>query len=133
MRIISFVFCSLLLFAAVAQAQESPGPIVPGQVPHYCGMSVGEEAQAREAGNAFPWKIKFIFADEKTRSYLGNVELTVQDEHGAVWLQTLCDGAWIVIDLPEGRWKFSAVYNGTTKDREVPIGAGPMRTEYLFW
>ena len=57
------LLCGLLACGAVALAQENMD-VQPGQVPSFCGIAVGEQEQEYDAGSAFPWTLKLIFADK---------------------------------------------------------------------
>lgn len=136
MRIMTAVLalaCLLFASATICTAQESLDQVTPGDVPHFCGIAVGEEAQDEESQGPLPWTLKLIFADKETRQYLSNVEVTVTDEKGNEWLQTLCEGAWIVMALPAGDYDLACIFGDKTEKRKVHVGGKGTKTEYFFW
>ncbi len=122
----------LLCLAAFLAVQSSQALGASDDIPYFCGIAVGEGEQAEDAKSPYTWTLKCIFADEKTRQYLSMVEVTVFNEAGEELMQTLCDGAWIVIALPPGTYKVACVFEGKTNERTIAVGAG-MKTEYFFW
>ncbi len=119
--------CALTLFSAPLDARAESDDI-----PYFCGIAVGEAEQADDAKSPYTWTLKCIFADKQTRAYLSGIEVTVLNEQGGEMIQTLCDGAWIVMALPEGTYKVSCDYEGTPQERSIRVGRD-MKTEYFFW
>lgn len=131
---IILTLCGLLLFSAMsAFGQESLEDVQPGAVPSFCGIAVGEKAQESEARGPLPWTLKLIFADKETRAYLSDVEVTVTDEKGTQWSQTLCEGAWVVLALPKGTYKVTCIYGDKPQDRTLTLSPDKTLTEYFFW
>lgn len=136
MRIVSILFalCGLLLVSnQPCFAQESLADVKPGDVPSYCGIAVGEEAQKEDAQGPLPWTLKLVFAQKETRQYLSNVEVTITDKKGTQWSNILCEGAWVVFALPKGDYKLTCVYGDTPEKRDVYVSGENTRTEYFFW
>lgn len=123
-----FLFCLAAFLAA--PAAHAAGASV--DIPYFCGIAVGEEEQAKDAKSPYTWTLKCIFADEQTRQYLSMVEVTVYNEAGEELMQTLCDGAWIVMALPPGEYKVACIFEGKPVERTIAVGTD-MKTEHFFW
>lgn len=130
LKSLSFAFVFFLAALLASPAVQAAG--ASDDIPYFCGIAVGEGEQAEDAKSPYTWTLKCIFADEQTRQYLSMVEVTVFNEAGEELMQTLCDGAWIVIALPSGTYKVSCVFEGKTVERTIAVGTG-MKTEYFFW
>jgi hypothetical protein len=128
----SLPFAFLFFLATLMAAPTLQASGASEDIPYFCGMAVGEEEQAEDAKSPYSWTLKCIFADEQTRQYLSMVEVTVYNEAGEERMQTLCDGAWIVIALPPGKYKVACVFEGKPVERTITVGTG-MKTEYFFW
>lgn len=134
------VATALLLFAlsaaiaGVTTAWAADAAAQQDDIETYCGIAVGEEQQEYDAKGPVPWSLKLIFADKQTRAYLSDVEITVLDEaSGEQVLQSFCEGAWIVMALPEGAYKVSCTYQGEPIERTITVSGGKTKTEYFFW
>ncbi len=131
-RGICCVVLSVLLLGLCSSVVMAAGP-GDDPVPYFIGLAVGEEAQQDQARSGVDWTLKIIFADEKTREYLSDVDLEIFDSLGERVLMLLCDGPWIVIALPAGEYTVRGSYAGTLKERKVKVPGSTMRTEYMFW
>lgn len=98
---------------------------------YMCGIDVDPDGKNIPAGPA-PWTLRVIFADKETRAYLSGVEFTLFDKDGKQLAMDLCDGAWIVLALKPGEYKFQATYQDKPEERVISVGE-KMRTEYYFW
>lgn len=126
--------CGLLLLSATSLlAQDSLKDVKPGEVPSYCGIAVGEEEQKYDASGPMPWTLKLVFAEKGSGQYLSNVEVTIADDKGTEWSQTLCEGAWVVFALPAGDYDLTCIYSDSSQKRKVHVTEDKTRTEYFYW
>jgi hypothetical protein len=106
---------------APAQAQEvkqSQGPgIVKSQagVPFMSGgFGVEERNQMRQAAKSYNLGLSFA---GKSRGYLTDVSVVINDDKGQQVLSAANTGPWFYVQLPPGKYIVKATYNG--KVREV--------------
>ncbi len=125
---VALLFCLTLVLAVPAVHAAGAS----NDIPYFCGIAVGEEEQAKDAKSPYTWTLKCIFADEQTRQYLSMVNVAVYNEAGVELMQILCDGAWIVIALPPGKYRVACVFEGKPNERTIDVGTD-MKTEYFFW
>ena len=84
----------LMIASAAAVAQEAP-------IVFNGGISLEERASAPEEGT----KLEFFLAGGP---YLADVHVVVEDAAGHAVVDTVTDGPWLILDLPDGQYNVQA-------------------------
>ena len=133
------VSAAIVLAGTAAAAQSTPGATkLPmdretevGGVPVAC-TGVGE-TKTDSKWTRYPIRVEF--SDSKN-DYLVGAHVVVTDAQGAEVLNVDCDGPWVLMTLPAGRYQVSAELLGeTAKPRSVnlsPPSSGQRRVVLKF-
>ncbi len=121
-----------LLAAASAAGAQPPAVERSGEIQYVTG-GVGEDERLAfdEARKAF--NLELIFADQRSGSYLSDVEVTVLDKGGREVLKTLSQGPRLLARMPPGSYKVMATFDGTPQARNVSVPAKGTRTVPIYW
>jgi hypothetical protein len=109
--------------AANAASGTSSGKVVSGGV----GIGARDSLQQR----AEDYGLKLVFAQTPSGDYLAAVPVTISDRRGNTAVDTVSDGPWMYVDLPNGTYSVKAKFNGRTETRQVSVTSGSQRTLYL--
>ena len=105
------------LFALDAQAQN--------YVVYNGGVGVDERADAPSSGT----KLVFFV---KGGSYLANVKVTVKDQGGNTVVDTVTKGPWLILDLPEGKYRVRAEVDGQAQGGMLEVTGKSQKVGYMF-
>lgn len=121
MRLVPMVAAGLIVagLAAPALAQTA------SSAPFTC---VGAGADQREQAEASQYSLKLVFA-EPGGHFLADVATRITDSAGDVLLETVCDGPWLLLDLPAGTYQVDASFGDQSQTLSVTVGQA--RTEQL--
>ena len=99
------------------------------QTTHTCsGVGLDE----REAAERVPHTLRLEYA-QADGHYLGGVDTVIADGAGNQVLTARCPGPWVLVDLPDGRYRVTATLNGKTKSFGVTVsGAKRVRQVVIF-
>ncbi|MBL6750245.1 MAG: carboxypeptidase regulatory-like domain-containing protein [Nevskia sp.] len=134
----------LLLYAVAASAMMCDSaaggsellPVLKqeGAVRYRSGGVGVDEAKAMRADSAhFPLTLVFVARAGAREHYTAAVDVTVAGPAGAVVLQTRADGPFLLVDLPPGTYRVSAVSAGQSKTRSVQLVAGKHQRLVFAW
>lgn len=56
-------------------------------------------------------------------AYLADVHVTIVDDHQRPVLDVVMDGPYLLVNLPAGRYKISAMLDSAKQDRTLAVGA----------
>jgi hypothetical protein len=95
---------------------------------HVCtGTAEGSRGDPRWAG----YSTKFVFV-QKDGEYLADVAIVVQNSAGATVLEVTCPTPWLLIALPPGQYRVSAVADEAHRQSfGLSIGAGRRQSERI--
>ena len=123
-QIRSIILLSLLL-AVAGRAAAAEVPILSGGI----GESGREELAARQS--EFSLKLVFAYA---SGSYLASVAVRIADAaSGEVLVDAVSNGPWFLADLPAGRYRVTATYEGESQSADVSVPAQGLREVTLRW
>ncbi|MEA5097121.1 MAG: carboxypeptidase regulatory-like domain-containing protein [Burkholderiaceae bacterium] len=110
--IISFV-------APRAQAQDAPVIKQLGAVSYISGGITADERDAMKP-LAKDYNLRMDFA-LTVGDYLSDVKVKIRNSKGQVVLDMEVDGPWLYVQLPAGKYKVSAEYEGKPIEKSVSI------------
>ena len=115
----------MIVFAAAAAAVSAqPAP------PVRTGGIGEEERRALESDSRYNLK---LVAANRAGQYISDVDVTIVDERGAGVVAARMAGPWLLADLPPGRYRVVAVYEGTRQSRDVVVGRGGRQEIVMQW
>lgn len=118
---------SAMLIAPAWVAPAWSQDTVQGNV--FCG-GVSEEHRQQE--EQFDYSLKVVYA-QPDGSYLANVPTRIADANGEVLAEGLCEGPWLLADLPSGQYEITATFEGETKTASVSLdGSGAQEQLITF-
>lgn len=91
----------LMLLGAAAVAQDAVQAATPDPVVFNGGISLEERASAPQEGT----KLEFFLS---SGPYLSAVHVVVADAAGNALVDTVTDGPWLILDLPDGQYRVQA-------------------------
>lgn len=98
----------------------------------YVSGGVGLEERQCLAPMERDYNLKMVFA-LKSRPYLADEMVKIQDQQGNEVFQRMADGPWLLVKLPAGNYKVTVSREGhTTEVRNVVVGNG-MQVEHFVW
>ena len=112
---------ALLAGSALAQGVEPATPLpmdeptMVGGVDAAC-TGIGDEAQTDPRWRNYPIRIEFAGG---TGQYVGNTTLTLHDDKGNMAFSVSCDGPWLLLQLPAGKYRVTASADGASPREEV--------------
>ena len=118
---LSAAFC-LLTGTAFAEATADPVTPLPMDEPMMVGgidaacTGIGDEAQTGPRWRAYPIRIEFAGG---TGQYVGNASLTLHDDQGGNVFTVSCEGPWLLLQLPAGKYKVTASADGSAAHDET--------------
>jgi hypothetical protein len=102
-----------LAFGAAALASAQPAP------PVRTGGIGEDERRALESDTRYNLK---LVAANRAGEYISDVDVTIVDERGAKVVAARMAGPWLLADLPPGRYRVLAVFEGARQSRDVVVG-----------
>ena len=128
---LQYAFAAFLLIisfmATRAQAQDAPVVKQLGTVSYISGGITGDERDTMKP-LARDYNLKMDFA-LTVGDYLSDVKVRIRDGKGQVVLDMEVDGPWLYVQLPAGKYKVSAEYEGKQIEKSVTIA--PKRSASL--
>lgn len=128
---------ALLLGAAAATwaAVSLPPVHVQGVVRYVSGGIGADEAAAMQSASAqYPLTIEFVRNDARGHgAYLAGVKVVISDMHGQTQLDAVADGPFLLVQLPEGKYRIFATDEGQPKQQIVTIKPqSPVRVVFAW-
>ena len=119
---ISALSAVILAGSALAQSEAvAPTPLPMDEPTMVAGVDaactgIGDEAQADPRWRAYPIRIEFAGG---TGQYLSNGTLTLHGKDGAASFTVSCGGPWLLLQLPAGKYRVTAVAEGAAPREET--------------
>ena len=118
-----------------AQADPVDESLDLGQISFISGGIGADEAEAMKA-QASSYALALTFAQHQRGQdvYLASVPVVIRTaDGGATVLDTVTEGPYLLVNLPEGRYRVSAVYQHNEKTAEVQVRAGAHQRHTFVW
>jgi hypothetical protein len=130
------VLCGLLIVMPITNfaADMMKTPEMMGEVSYVSG-GIGESELEMMQGRAKDYLLEFVFVQKlkQKEEYLADVKVKIQDVHHNVVLETVTEGPYLFLNLPEGRYSVSAEYRGDVKLRNVYINTKKHQKVVFWW
>jgi hypothetical protein len=97
----------------------------------YVTGGFGQEESCAMKAAAGNYDLMLTFA-ERGGSYVANVNVQIIDSSGRTVLETVA-GPHLLVDLPAGKYRIAADYNGATRWRTVSVGGSHHDRLTLTW
>lgn len=90
------------------------------------GISLEERASAPQEGT----KLEFFVA---SGAYLSDVNVRIEDQAGNEVVNTVTDGPWLILDLPEGEYNVYASFEDTGEQSgQITVDSRSQQFGYMF-
>lgn len=131
-------FSTLLLAAALglgaagaAQAQSGLPPIQQQGTVSFVtgGVGLDESTALKQAAPQWPLELRFT---GKHAEFIAGVKVTIANARGTL-LQTVAQGPYLLVKLPEGAYTVKAEYNGNVETRTVTVSVPGAAKEAFTW
>jgi hypothetical protein len=114
----------LCIYPAAASWTDSfIQPHTAGSIKYVTG-GVGLEERAALAKTENNYNLRLIFAT-KSGDYLANVSTDISGPDGKVLLDTVVNGPWLFVNLPEGHYKVAVALENQKKVKDISIDKKP--------
>jgi hypothetical protein len=113
---------SLSLPAAAADEEK----VFNGIVYACAGVGLGSQDDPRWPG--YPAKLVFAGGDG---AYLSNVAVTIETGEGETLFEMVCDGPWLLVDLPPGKYRVAAVARNAYREEFTLTVGGDKQVEHV--
>jgi len=123
----------LYTLAPLVQAQELGAAVETlGSIPFLSG-GIGKEQQnlMRQAGKDFNLRVEF--SERKDNEFIVGTELLIADMQGNPVFALTDAGPMVNVDLPDGRYRITANYQGENESRLVTLRRGAGQDLYFHW
>jgi len=137
-KYINILFCVILLISGCATSQTTGDTSAPsGGKGEYKGISyisggIGLDERERLTNMGKNYSLKLVFA-VKSREYLSDVRVKIQDNRGKKVLDAVSEGPWFYADLPTGKYTVSASLSGREKQSAANVVKGKTQTTLRFY
>lgn len=135
--LLSAMAASAMMCGSVANAGDSDGlPAVKQQgAVRYRSGGVGiDEARAMQADSAhFPLALVFVVRIGTREHYTAAVDVTVAGPDSSTVIETRADGPFLLVDVPQGTYRVSAISGSEKKTRSVRVVAGRHQRVVFAW
>ena len=119
--------------AGAAVAQDGLPPLQNSGGISYMTGGVGlEEAAAIKAAEK-DFNLSLLFAKSKRGEYLADIKVSIADKAGKTVLKVVSDGPMLLVRLPAGAYKVSAVHGGKTLVKAVQVEAKGVSRASFVW
>jgi hypothetical protein len=123
----------LLGFAAAQPAQaDSLQPKIYSGIEYLSG-GIGELEREALKEIADNYSLKLVFASDVDGAYLADVRVEIQDARGEPVLQTVAQGPWLFVRLPQGKYRVEAIHEGRPMQQTLTVPASGQREVVLRW
>lgn len=89
------------------------------------GVGIGEREEAPKDG------VKLEFFAENG-AFVAMVDVTVKDSAGEVLVDTVTDGPWLILDLPQGQYTVHAELEDDAESTFIDVNTGNEKFGYEF-
>jgi hypothetical protein len=125
-----FLGLSVTSFAQEARSQK-PEVRTSGDI-RYISGGLGKEERDLLQHMSKDYNLKLIFA-AKQGDYLSNVQVAVKDNQGNTVLDTVAEGPWMYIKLPEGKYAIHAEAQGQIKQQAAQVNKAHQSALEFYW
>jgi len=105
-----------------------------GAISYLTGGIGMDEAQAIERkAPDYPLTLEFLVKARPRAEFTSNVKVRIEDQHGAVVLDTVSNGPFLLVDLPAGKYKVTADCGGEVKTRHIRVMDNRPKRSIFEW
>ncbi|WP_051748956.1 hypothetical protein [Nevskia soli] len=97
------------------------------------GIGVDESQALKAEAERYPLTLVFAARIGKRDAYTSAVKVTIVKADGSSTLEVNSEGPYLLVDLPIGNYRITAISNGRSKSQSVAILAGSRRQVVFEW
>lgn len=129
-QLVSTVCITLMMAGTFGHLVAAPVQETRGEVTVMHG-GIGLEDRAVLAQKASDHNLRLTFARKGSGAYLSDVKVVIRNKQGAVLVDTVASGPWLLARLPAGEYTVAATEQGNTLTQAVSI-QGAARRDWVF-
>jgi hypothetical protein len=130
--VLSAIF-SMMSFAAFAEEAVQANDVA--RSIDYVSGGIGESELEMMQGKAkdFPLELVFVQKSKQKEEYLADIKVKIQDAHKNIVLETVAEGPYLFVNLPQGRYTITAVYNKDEKIKYARVYSKKHQKVVFWW
>ncbi|KOF52476.1 MULTISPECIES: carboxypeptidase-like regulatory domain-containing protein [unclassified Achromobacter] len=97
------------------------------------GIGLDESESFKAAAKDYPLALTFAARIDGNADYVANVSVSIKNTHGQPVLDATAEGPYMLVKLPEGRYKITATYEGKAQEREVSVAKSGTARAVFEW
>jgi hypothetical protein len=124
------------LLAGLSAAAVAAGPLdpAPGAAISAVNGGLNEEERAKVAAQFPEHRLELLFAGKGTpNEYLADIKVQIKDQNGKLVLDTVCDGPFLQVKMPAGRYQIIADSEGVLKQQTVQVLSAKAQRVVFIW
>jgi hypothetical protein len=99
----------------------------------YLSGGIGQDEAAAMKAEAKRYPLSIIFSEGRHDAYVANAKVTIADASGKTVLDAVSVGPIMLVKLPAGRYRISAMAAGKTLQREAQVKAKGDEQVLFHW
>lgn len=129
---LALAFASLALVASGTSAQLISEGQTSQSRPFVSGGASIEDAQALEQQRK-EYRLWLVTAAAGSGAWLAGAQTVVRDSRGAVVLETVLSGPYLMVDLAPGRYTVDVTHEGQRRTQTVSVGSSGTRQVVMYF
>jgi len=129
----TFAVALALVLAGAAFAQDGLPPVQTSGGVSYVTGGVGLDESAAIKAAEKDFNLSLLFAQDKRGEYLADIKVSIADKAGKIVLKVVSDGPMLLVRLPAGAYKVSAIHEGKTLVKTVQVEAKGVARVGFVW
>lgn len=124
------------LLTGLSAAAVAAGPLDPAPEAAISAVNGGlnEEERAKVAAEFPEHRLELLFAGKGTpNEYLADIKVQIKDQSGNIVLDTVCDGPFLQVKMPDGRYQIIAASEGVLKQQTVQVLSAKAQRVVFIW
>lgn len=94
---------------------------------------IGQDERDELNTKAREYSLHITYANASAREYLGDVDVVIKDKDQHIVFEDKNTGPFLYVNLPEGEYDASFVYEGKTKKQKITVTGNPQQKLILTW
>ena len=127
---------AVALLAGLSAVAVAAGPLDPAPEAAISAVNGGlnEEERAKVAAQVPEHRLELLFAGKGTpNEYLADIKVQIKDQNGKLVLDTVCDGPFLQVKMPDGRYQIIAGSEGVLKQQTVQVLSAKAQRVVFIW
>lgn len=126
--------CGVTLSDHEINQLPTPKAIQVGDTSYISGGSCSDSVrQIKGVAKSFPLEIILVEKEENKEVYIADVKVTITDDKNNDILNVITEGAFLLINPPDGQYKITAEYNLVSQSKFVKVNHKEHKRMVFLW